>query len=467
MASTDPAAVPPPSGEGTVVGAGATNGGSDHVRLRLRYAARSDIGLVRQGNEDSGYAGGHMLVVADGMGGHAAGELASATAVATFAELDRQPPGDEVLTALADAVDQAHEELNRVIGDSPDFAGMGTTVTAMSWEGDRVALAHVGDSRAYLLRDGRLQQLTKDHTFVQTLVDAGRITQEEAAVHEKRNLLIKALDGVHHVEPDLSMREVKAGDRFLLCSDGLSGVLTPAELQDLLSSGDPTGTVTRLVERALEAGAPDNVTCVVADLVADPEPEPTPTEDTNVTMPVVVGAAAELRNRDRLPGIDFPVDSQPDPDRPTPPPVAKQAATESAAPAGVPPKRRRRLGPLVIALSVIAVLLLSLVGFWAWAHNQYYVGNVNGKVGIYQGIKDGFGPNGFSKAIQTSPTSVSQLPTYSQDEINKTIPAANLEAAQNIVATLESQAAQCAAVPKTPGCPTATPAPDTATGAAP
>ena len=448
-----PAAVPPPSGEGT-------------VRLRLRYAARSDIGLVRQGNEDSGYAGGHMLVVADGMGGHAAGELASATAVATFAELDREPPGDEVLTALADAIDQAHDELSRVIGDSPDFAGMGTTVTALSWEGDRVALAHVGDSRAYLLRDGQLQQLTKDHTFVQTLVDAGRITQDEAAVHEKRNLLIKALDGVHHVEPDLSMREVKAGDRFLLCSDGLSGVLKPGELQELLTSGDPTGTVTRLVERALEAGAPDNVTCVVADLVADPEPVPAETPST--AMPVVVGAAAELRNRDRLPGIDFPADSQPDPDRTAPaetPSPAKSGAGAEAVPATKPPKRKRRLGPLVISLSAIAVVLIALVGFWGWAHNQYYVGNVNGKIGIYQGIKDGFGPNGFSKAIQTSTTSVSQLPTYSQDEINKTIQAGNLESARNIVATLEAQAAQCAAVPKTPGCPSPTTTP--ASGGAP
>ncbi|MFA7266231.1 MAG: protein phosphatase 2C domain-containing protein [Candidatus Nanopelagicales bacterium] len=440
---SQPAAVPPYTSGGT-------------ARLRLRYAARSDIGLVRQGNEDSGYAGGHMLVVADGMGGHAAGELASATAVATFAELDREPPGDEVLTALADAVDQAHDELSRVISASPDFAGMGTTVTALSWEGDRVALAHVGDSRAYLLRDGELNQLTKDHTFVQTLVDAGRITQDEAAVHEKRNLLIKALDGVHHVEPDLSMREVKAGDRFLLCSDGLSGVLNPREIRELLITGDPTGAVTRLVERAIEGGAPDNITCVVADLVADDSPEtadPTPAPS-SIPMPVVVGAAAELRNRDRLPGIDFPVDFQPDPDRPAP--VTNTSAappTEPLRPVEQPRRRRRKLGPLVISLSIAALVLLSLVGFWGWAHNQYYVGNVNGQVGIYQGIPDGYGEHGFSKAIQTSQTSVSQLPLYSQDQINTSIPAANLEAARNIVATLEAQAAQCVAVPTTPGCP--------------
>ena len=176
-------------------------------------------------------------------------------------------------------------------------------------------------------------------------------------------------------------------------------------------------------------------------------------------MPVVVGAASELRNRDRLPGIDFPVDSQPDPDRPTPAPLPETSSGSAPEQPPASRKRRRRLGPLVISLSIIAVVLIGLVGFWSWAHNQYYVGNVNGKVGIYQGIKDGFGPNGFSKAIQTSATSVDQLPTYSQDEINKTIPAANLEAARNVVATLETQAAQCAAVPKTPGCPNAPTAP--------
>lgn len=417
--------------------------------LRLRYSARSDVGLVRQGNEDSGYAGGHMLVVADGMGGHAAGELASSTAIATFAELDMTPPGDQVLSALADAVENAHEELARIIAESPDFAGMGTTVTAMSWEGDRVAIAHVGDSRAYLLRDGKLQQLTKDHTFVQTLVDSGRITPEEAAVHDKRNLLTKALDGMNNVEPDLSMREVRSGDRFLLCSDGLSGVLRDTEIKQLLSHADPTGAVTALVERALEAGAPDNVTCVVADLVADETAVSSMT-----STPVVVGAAAEPRNRDRLPGIEFPEDSQPDPDRSEPPaPVAE---------APVVPAKTRHLSPgpriLLTALSVLAVLLIGVTGFWWWTHNQYYVGNVDGKIGIYQGINDGPGEHGFSKAIQTSQTPVSQLPIYSQDQVNNTIPASNLDAARNILATLEAQAAQCQTKPATPGCPSS---PDT------
>lgn len=433
----------------------ATSSQPAHARLRLRYSARSDVGLVRQGNEDSGYAGGHMLVVADGMGGHAAGELASATVIAMFAELDREPPGAQVLTAMADAVDEAHDELSRIIAAAPDFAGMGTTVTAMSWEGDRVALAHVGDSRAYLLRAGELTQLTKDHTFVQSLVDSGRITYEEAAVHQKRNLLMKALDGVHQVEPDLSIREARAGDRFLLCSDGLSGVLSGDELRSLLSTQDTTGAATALVERALEEGAPDNVTCVVADLVADDHPNDTVTDHpSNPPMPVVVGAAAELRNRDRLPGIEFPDDSQPDPDRPTPEPTAEaepQATTEA---------RRRRPGRwVIVGLAGVAIALAGLIAVWGYIQNQYYVGSVDGNVGIYQGVTWGPGDHGFSSAIQTSPTRVDELPLYAQEQVRATIPASGLSGARDVLSALEDQAAQCADKPKTQGCPKAEPQP--------
>ncbi|NQU37833.1 MAG: hypothetical protein HQ526_09610, partial [Actinobacteria bacterium] len=313
-------------------------------------------------------------------------------------------------------------------------------------EGDRVAIAHVGDSRAYLLRAGELKQVTKDHTFVQTLVDSGRITEEEAAVHPKRNLLMKALDGVHTVEPDLSIREVKPGDRFLLCSDGLSGVLTPADIHEVLSSGDPTGCVTALVERALEGGAPDNVTVVVADVVTD---DNGPGEEQPYRMPVVVGAAAELRNRDQLPGIDFPEDSARDPDRadPDPVPIVSEESTST------PGRPKRRLTWLVGSLSVVAALLIGMVGFWFWANNQYYVGAVDGKVAIYQGIPDGLGPNGFSKAIQTSQTPVTELPVFSQEQVADTIPASDLDSARNILVELQTQATECTEKPRTPGCP--------------
>ncbi|MEI8083935.1 MAG: protein phosphatase 2C domain-containing protein [Actinomycetes bacterium] len=421
-------------------------------RLLLRYAARSDIGLVRQTNEDSGYAGGHMLVVADGMGGHAAGELASSTAVAIFAELDREPPGENVLAALADAIENAHDELRDVVAASPDFSGMGTTVTAMSWEGDRVAIAHVGDSRAYLLRDEKLTQLTKDHTFVQTLVDSGRITRAEAAVHRKRNLLIKALDGVHVVEPDLSMREAKAGDRFLLCTDGLHGVLSDEQLQELMTGGDPTGTVTSLVEKALEAGAPDNVTCVIADLVTDPS-DPIINSNAASPTPVVVGAAAELRNRAQLPGIEFPLDYQPDPDHDplAEPPPAADPPTSAEDPAVI--KRRRRGRWLIAVIAVLVLMLAGLIGFWSWAHSPYYVGDVNGQIGIYQGIPGGPGPHGFSAAIQTSATQVAALPTYYQEQVTQNITTKSLDEARKVLATLETEAAKCQVKPIPLGCP--------------
>ena len=178
------------------------------MALQLRYAARSDVGLVREGNEDSGYAGPSLLMVADGMGGHAAGELASAIAVATVADLDVHPPRDqEILTSLGEAIGEVGDGIADVIDAEPEYTGMGTTVTGLYWMADRVAVVHVGDSRAYLLRDGHLTQITHDHTYVQTLIDAGRITEDEAAVHPRRSLIMRALDGLTPVEADLSVRE--------------------------------------------------------------------------------------------------------------------------------------------------------------------------------------------------------------------------------------------------------------------
>ena len=217
--------------------------------LVFRYAARSDVGLVRSGNEDSGYASDTLLIVADGMGGHVAGEMASATVTAIIAGLPIAD-SEDVLTQLADAVDEAQLEMRHIIAERPDFQGMGTTVTAVCWQGDRASIAHVGDSRAYMLREGQLLRLTKDHTYVQTLVDAGQITADEAATHRRRNLLIRAIDGVNTVEPDLSIREVHPGDRIMLCTDGLSGVMRDSEIHELLARSDPPGAVTALVDAA-------------------------------------------------------------------------------------------------------------------------------------------------------------------------------------------------------------------------
>src|ERR1039457_3833682 len=196
------------------------------MTLALRYAIRSDVGLLREGNEDSAYAGPRLLVIADGMGGHAAGEVASAVAIAALAGLDHQVPGADLLDPLADAVASANTTLHDMSAADPAVEGMGTTLTAMLWQDAQVALCHIGDSRAYLLRDGDFYQITGDHTLVQSLVDEGRLSPEAAATHPQRSLVMRALQSSTDAEPDLAMREAKLGDRYLLRSDALSDVVT-------------------------------------------------------------------------------------------------------------------------------------------------------------------------------------------------------------------------------------------------
>jgi protein phosphatase len=238
------------------------------MTLALRYAVRSDIGLLRAGNEDSAYAGPHLLAVADGMGGHAAGEVASAAAITTIARLDAKDPGPDLLSPLADAVATASLRLQELVISDPAVEGLGTTLTAMLWREGYAALCHIGDSRAYLLRDGQFVQITHDHTVVQSLADEGEITEDDIATHPYRSLLLRALDGRTIAEPDLASFETYPGDRFLLCSDGLSGVVTEQALhQTLALIGDPDKAALRLVELSIAAGAPDNVTCIVADVI--------------------------------------------------------------------------------------------------------------------------------------------------------------------------------------------------------
>lgn len=236
------------------------------MSLRLRWTARSEIGLVREGNEDSGYAGDQLLMIADGMGGMVAGDLASDLTVQALRHLDDDPPGD-VVRSLRRAVLAANDRLRVAVEADPALEGMGTTVTALLWHGEILGLAHIGDSRGYLLRDGRLERITHDHTFVQSLVDEGRLTEAEARVHPHRSLLLRALDGRTEVEPDTTRIEVAEGDRFLLCSDGLCGYVDDAAIGSTLATADRDAAVDGLVDLALAAGGLDNVTCLVADVV--------------------------------------------------------------------------------------------------------------------------------------------------------------------------------------------------------
>jgi PPM family protein phosphatase len=442
------------------------------MALALRYAARSDVGQVRQGNEDSGYAAPRLLIVADGMGGHAGGELASATAVATLAQIADADLGQgEALTRLAEAVESAGSTIGLVVTDSPELAGMGTTVTGLYWladgDGARIAIVHVGDSRAYLLRDGDLSQITHDHTYVQTLVDAGRITEEEASTHPRRNLLMRALDGVQVAEPDLSVREARLGDRYLLASDGLHGVVSGDEIARILGSREPTVSVTELVDLALSRGAPDNVTVVVAHVIEGKDA---------TALPVVVGAAGEPRVRARLPRVHFPDDAQVDPNAPDLPPVidggpptSELPTVDAAAPRSVslPWSRRRRLiawGLGIGAAILIGVLAVALIGS-AWLRSQWYVGTSNGSVAVYQGVSTF--PS-LSTLVTITDIPVVDLPPLESGLVTNGISAQGRQGADAIVAGLRDRA--CVSLPRPAYCPpipAPTPAPAPAASAAP
>jgi serine/threonine protein phosphatase PrpC len=417
------------------------------LAIALRYAARSDVGLVRQVNQDSGYAGPHLLVVADGMGGHAAGDVASSIAIGEMVSLDGDSHGaDDALGLLSEAMRTANSELRQAMQHQPELAGMGTTVTALLRTGNKIALAHIGDSRAYLLRDGMLTQITHDHSFVQSLIDEGRITEEEAGDHPQRSLVTRVLTGQHSDEPDLAMREAHVGDRYLVCSDGLSGFVARDTIQEVLERAVAPGpTADCLVELAMRAGAPDNVTCIVADVV-DLDKGPAPP-----TAHEVVGAAAERRvTATRA----IPVT-----------PAAKAAAlareangsdvsddTEAAeadalrlAEEGPASGRRRWLKGLSLVVVVLAVLVGGSYAAYAWSQGQYFVGQTNGHVAIYQGVSQNIGPWKLSHVIDESDIALSDLPDFYRGKVDSTVSTATLELAHQRVAELRVQAVGCKA----------------------
>ena len=242
--------------------------------LRFASAARSHVGLVRDGNEDAGFAGPYLQLVADGVGGCAAGEVASATAAYVVSAMVAGAAATDLDDLLAEAVDEAHRLLRQGVAERPDRAGMATTLTAVVADGDRFALAHIGDSRAYLLRDGRLARLTSDHTFVQALVTAGRLDPAEVAGHPYRSVVLKSLDADHRPAPDVEGVDLRCGDRLLLCSDGLTDFVPEEQVAELLLIDDSDEAADALVAAALEAGGRDNVTCLVADVVDGPRIRP-------------------------------------------------------------------------------------------------------------------------------------------------------------------------------------------------
>lgn len=232
----------------------------------LRYAVGTDTGLRRDANEDSVYFNARLFAVADGMGGHAYGEVASSIAVAVLSDLDVE--ADDPLGELSAATREIAIRLTDLAEENFDMRGMGTTLTALLWDGERFAVGHIGDSRCYLVREGALTQVTRDHTMVQALVDEGRMAAEQAAEHPGRSMLMRALQAGSAHDPDLFFQDVEAGDRYLICSDGLSDVVGEAEIAELLTAtADGDETVRKLIEAANASGGPDNITCVVVDVL--------------------------------------------------------------------------------------------------------------------------------------------------------------------------------------------------------
>ncbi|WP_067799487.1 Stp1/IreP family PP2C-type Ser/Thr phosphatase [Actinomadura formosensis] len=418
------------------------------MTLGIRYAARSDVGMLREGNEDSAYAGAHLLAVADGMGGHVGGEIASAAAIEALRALDKDLPATELLAALEHTVKAANDNLHRIVESDPALQGMGTTLTAMLWAGNQVALVHIGDSRAYLLRDGSLFQITHDHTLVQSLVDEGRISPDEAASHPQRSLLLRALDGRGEVDPDLSLREAKVGDRYLLCSDGLSGVVTAETIFQVLTDvDDPEQAVRQLIDLANRGGGPDNITCVIADVVdlerqpptggpghavgaaanaAPPEP-PGGGPGANTTVAdTPAGRAAQLR--DTRPQPPVAVDEMPPP--PAPAPMADPRGgppapgTVQQAPMARPRRGGRRWTWLIVVAGVVVVGVVA-GGFVLVQNvrNGYYIGAEKGDVVLYRGTPQQVPLLNLSRkadAKNLQPLKVEDLPKDLQQQVKDT-----------------------------------------------
>jgi protein phosphatase len=387
------------------------------MALILHYAVRSDLGLVRGNNEDSVYAGPRLLAVADGMGGHAAGEVASKIVIGTLEGLDEDRALGDLMAALRDAVLDANQRIADAVEKNPELDGMGTTLTALRFAGNRVGLVHVGDSRGYLLRGGMLSQITHDDTYVQYLVDTGKISAEEAKDHPRKSVILRAMRGAE-VDPDVSIREVRAGDRYLLCSDGLSDVVTAETIAGAMEIPDPQECADRLVELTLRGGAPDNVTVIVADVVE------ARVGDVVDDVPVIAGAFVDPSAAD-VPGTDSPAERAAHISRP---------ATAQRSPDQ--PKRRARWRTPVLIVGVLVVLAAALGGVYAWTQSYYFVGRDGTEVAIFHGVNTEFGPLRFYEVDENTDLKLDELDQSARSQVESGITASSRADARKIVARL-------------------------------
>ncbi|SCE71360.1 protein phosphatase [Micromonospora haikouensis] len=396
------------------------------MTLTLRYAAHSDRGLIRDGNQDSVYAGPRLLAVADGMGGMAAGDVASNIVIGAMAPLDEDVPGDALVDALRSAVGTANQQLRDTVDANPQLEGMGTTLTATLFSGTKLGMVHIGDSRAYLLRNGEFAQITKDDTYVQMLVDEGRISAEEASSHPQRSLLTRALDG-RDIDPEYSVRQVLPGDRYLICSDGLSGVVSAETIADTMREyTDPQQCVERLVQLALRGGGPDNITVIIADATD---------RDIVEASPIVGGAAARDRGMATSADVSTPAARASALSAPRPP-----APEEPADDDGDDDRPKRR--PLRTAAMTLALLVIlggALLGGWTYTQRQYYVGATeDGRVAVFRGVQGQIAGLDLSAEHSVSPAQLDDLTLAAQEQVKQGIPARDEPDAERRLAELTS-----------------------------
>ncbi|MFT4210409.1 MAG: protein phosphatase 2C domain-containing protein [Microbacterium sp.] len=401
-------------------------------------AALSHTGKVRSNNQDSGYAGSNLFVVADGMGGHAGGDVASSLAIARIAPLD-EPFGStaEAEHALRHAVTETAGDIIDTVRVRPELAGMGTTVSALLMVDDYAVIAHIGDSRIYLYRDGALTQITTDHTFVQRLVDSGRITPEEARYHPRRSVLMRVLGDMDpDPEVDTFIMPTRPGDRWLLCSDGLCGVIDDAHTAKALGGGiAPARAADHLLKLALDAGAPDNVTIVIVDVGGHhPVFSGTPTIVGSASTPSGIEVPAARAGRSSWLHPNRQAANEPTHFEPAPE-FLEELIEEDRRRA-----RRRRVGWLVGLVLVLAAIGGALFAGYSWTQTQYYVGVNDEYVVIYRGIQATIGPISLSSEYEVTDVAVSSLTPFELQTLQtRPITAGSLEAAEEIVSRLTTE----------------------------
>jgi PPM family protein phosphatase len=405
------------------------------MTLQLRYVAHSEIGPIRKNNQDSGYASPNLLAVADGMGGAAAGDLASSVAIDTIRKIASPTEGKQMLGVLADAIRDANDKIAELIESDVSLEGMGTTVTGAMFDGVELSLAHIGDSRAYLLRDGRLERLTHDHTWVQSLVDDGKISETEAAIHPHRSLLLKVLNGQPTNDPDLTTVRVKVGDRLMFCSDGVCGLIDDDVIEAALQIPDLDQAVERIVAESLHEGGIDNITVIVADVV----------ESGGSDEVIVLGAASDQRIR--APGAPRRQLSDDESEDTLVTRLADLEHTPSDDEERYDPQapHQRRFRKPLIGLLLLALIAVAGLGTaYAWTRTQYFVGADRDKVAIFQGLSENLPGLSLSRVYEVQQLAVSELPPFYQEQVKAKIDVPSLNSARVTIAELTAAAQRCA-----------------------